>query len=46
MYGKRNVMNDNYIGRRVEIPTHYDLWMQGARFGKIVKQTEKSVFVK
>jgi hypothetical protein len=21
------------IGTRVEIPVHYDLWMQGARFG-------------
>lgn len=23
------------IGQRVEIPVHYDLWMQGARFGEI-----------
>lgn len=23
------------IGRRVEIPVHYDLWMRGARSGKI-----------
>jgi hypothetical protein len=23
------------IGKRVEIPVHYDLWMQGARFGTI-----------
>lgn len=24
------------VGTRVEIPAHYDLWMRGARFGKIV----------
>lgn len=24
------------IGRRVEIPVHYDLWMRGARFGEVV----------
>ena len=24
-----------WIGKRVEIPVHYDLWMQGARFGRI-----------
>lgn len=23
------------IGRRIEIPVHYDLWMRGARFGKV-----------
>ena len=23
------------IGRRVEIPLHFDLWMRGARFGKV-----------
>lgn len=23
------------IGKRVEIPVHYDLWMQGARLGKV-----------
>lgn len=25
-----------WIGRRVEIPVHYDMWMRGARFGKVV----------
>jgi hypothetical protein len=25
----------HYIGKRIEIPVHYDLWMQGARFGKV-----------
>lgn len=24
------------IGKRVEIPVHYDTWMRGARFGKVV----------
>lgn len=23
------------IGKRVEIPVHYDLWMRGARFGVV-----------
>lgn len=23
------------VGARVEIPAHYDAWMQGARFGKV-----------
>lgn len=23
------------IGRRVEIPVHFDLWMRGARFGVV-----------
>ena len=23
------------IGTRIEIPVHYDLWMQGARFGTV-----------
>lgn len=25
-----------YVGKRVEIPVYYDLWMQGARFGRVV----------
>lgn len=24
-----------YVGKRVEIPTHYDLWIRGARFGTV-----------
>jgi hypothetical protein len=24
------------IGERIEIPVHYDLWMQGARTGRVV----------
>lgn len=23
------------IGKRIEIPVHYDLWMRGARFGVV-----------
>lgn len=23
------------IGKRVEIPVHYDMWMRGARFGTV-----------
>lgn len=24
------------VGKRVEIPVHYDMWMRGARFGRVV----------
>lgn len=24
-----------YVGKRVEIPVHYDLWMRGARMGTV-----------
>ena len=38
------------VGRRVEIPVHCDLWMQGARFGEVVSfhpgAPGKSAFVK
>ncbi len=23
------------VGKRVEIPVHYDMWMRGARFGRV-----------
>lgn len=23
------------LGKRIEIPVHYDLWMRGARFGEV-----------
>lgn len=25
------------IGKRIEIPVHYDLWMRGARFGVVTQ---------
>jgi hypothetical protein len=28
------------IGKRVEIPVHYDLWMRGAQTGKIVGRND------
>jgi hypothetical protein len=38
------------VGQRVEIPVHYDLWMQGAQYGRIVSYHEgehaQSDFVK
>ena len=24
------------IGQQIEIPVHYDMWMRGARFGRVV----------
>lgn len=28
-------MSRAMIGRRIEIPVHYDMWMRGSRFGEI-----------
>jgi len=28
---------EHLIGKRVEIPVHYDLWMRGARFGVVTQ---------
>lgn len=28
-----------FVGRRIELATHLDLWMRGARFGEIVMQS-------
>ena len=28
-------MKTDLIGKRIEIPGHYDAWMRGARFGKV-----------
>lgn len=27
--------HEHLIGKRIEIPAHYDMWMRGARFGTI-----------
>ncbi len=27
--------HNEFIGKRIEIPVHYDLWMRGARFGPV-----------
>jgi hypothetical protein len=36
------------VGRRVEIPVHFDLWMRGARFGVVTSfgRDAKYVLVK
>ena len=34
------------VGQRVEISPAYDAWMQGARYGEIVKITRKALTVK
>jgi hypothetical protein len=33
------------VGKRVEIPVHYDLWMRGARFGRVTAIGKDSAFV-
>ena len=30
-------MPDLYPAMRIEIPAHYDVWMQGARYGTVKK---------
>lgn len=27
---------EKFVGRDVEIPVHYDMWMRGARLGRVV----------
>ena len=34
------------VGKRVEIPVHYDLWMRGARFGQVRSVGRDGEFVK
>ena len=38
------------IGQRVEIPVHYEMWMRGAQYGRIVSYHEgksgQSAFIK
>lgn len=35
----------NMLGKRIEIPVHYDLWMRGARFGTVTKIGKDGAFV-
>ena len=34
---QKPVTAQDLIGKRIEIPVHYDLWMRGARFGTVTK---------
>lgn len=34
------------VGKRVEIPVHYDLWMRGARFGVVTSVGKGGAFVR
>ena len=36
-YGKINPAHENFVGRRVELHPGHDLWMRGARYGKVVR---------
>lgn len=33
------------VGKRIEIPVHYDMWMRGARFGRVTKIGKAGEFV-
>jgi hypothetical protein len=33
------------VGKRIEIPVHYDMWMRGARFGRVTKIGKDGAFV-
>lgn len=34
------------VGKRVEIPVHYDMWMRGARFGTVTSVGKDCAFVR
>lgn len=36
------------IGKRVQIPVHFDLWMKGARYGTVIafSLTDKVLYVR
>jgi hypothetical protein len=34
------------VGTRVEIPVHYDNWMRGARYGRVVSKARDGSFVR
>jgi hypothetical protein len=34
------------VGKRVEIPVHYDMWMRGARYGRVTRWDSKGVWVR
>jgi hypothetical protein len=33
------------LGKRIEIPVHYDMWMRGARFGQVTRIGKDGAFV-
>lgn len=33
------------LGKRIEIPVHYDMWMRGARFGTVTRVGKDGAFV-
>lgn len=41
---KSNPAHDDFIGRRVELSPHFDLWMRGARYG-VVRKVEGDILV-
>lgn len=34
------------VGRRIEIPVHYDMWMRGARFGVVSSIGKDGEFIR
>jgi hypothetical protein len=34
-YYSKDDKAQSLIGKRIQIPVHYDLWMQGARYGTV-----------
>ncbi len=33
------------VGKRIEIPAHYDMWMRGARYGQVTRVGKDGAFV-
>ena len=46
MSGKLGALASQYVGRRVEIAPHLDAWMQGQRYGTIVRVTARGFRVR
>ena len=38
-------MHKDWIGKRVEVPVHFDAWMRGARFGTVTAYRQGSAGV-
>lgn len=34
------------VGKRIEIPVHYDMWMRGARFGTVTTVSKDGSFIR
>lgn len=43
---QRCALGHSLVGKRVEIPVHYNMWMRGARFGYVASVGPDAEYVK